>query len=186
MNTPQTQQTQQRSQPYPYHTWLIVAAALIGASWHASGQASTVIHEQSTPVVQATVLSAVPIFERVREPVAHEVCSEPRQARSSRTPAIVGGILGGLVGNQFGSGSGRTATTIAGAALGASIGADRSRRDSQRYSPPRHCEIKTEHREVERTVGYRVTYELDGHRYVTRTTHKPGETITIELEAGHR
>ena len=183
MKTTQSRQTQTQTQRHPYQLWLMVTAALLAASWHASGQASTVVHEQSTPVVIATVLSAQPITEIVRQPISKEVCYEPQQARNSKTPAIVGGILGGLVGNQFGSGSGRTATTIAGAALGASIGADRSRREHQRYRSPRHCEVRTEYEESRQIVGYRVSYELDGQTYVTQTEHNPGKTITIEVEA---
>lgn len=182
MKTTHSTATHWQDQRHPYRLWLMVIAALLAASWHASGQASTVVHEQSTPVVLATVLSAEPITEIVRTPVGREVCYEPQRARNSKTPAIVGGILGGLVGNQFGSGSGRTATTIAGAALGASIGADRSRKDQQRYPVPRHCEVQTEYREEARVTGYRVTYELDGQTYVTQTQQNPGKTIAIEVE----
>ena len=109
---------------------------------------------------------------------------------------ILGSIIGAAVGNQIGSGDGRRAATVAGAIIGSAVGHDAAaRRDARQstdyrdayydnrgreYSVER-CETRYRDDWEERIDGYRVTYEYNGVRQVTRLPYDPGDRLRVQV-----
>ena len=94
---------------------------------------------------------------------------------------LAGGVAGGLLGSAFGGGNGKTLATVAGAAAGGYAG-----NQVQEGMQERDIVTSTEHRcrtmneKSHRTVGYDVTYRLDGREGVVRTSFKPGSTLPVK------
>lgn len=122
------------------------------------------------------------------------------------TGTVLGGIVGAAVGNQIGDGDGRRAATVAGALLGSAIARD-SYRDDRRYDGRRYddrygyddgyggyavqrevvryeqrCRSVEDVRQDDRVVGYRVTYDYNGHTYTTQTPYHPGRTLRVRVD----
>lgn len=135
-----------------------------------------------------------------RETVGYE---DRRYARRSsvgpRTNAVLGGIVGAAVGHQIGDGDGQRAATVAGALLGSAIARDRYA-GGERYSDrgyrggrpievqretvsyEQRCETVEVGRREDRVVGYRVSYDYNGHLYTTQTPYHPGESIRVRVD----
>ena len=140
-------------------------------------------------VVTAKVVNRTPVMETVQVSSPQKVCREEQvvtQRHKSYTPSIFGGIVGAVVGNQFGSGGGRTVATVAGAAVGASVGDNVERRNRHRGHTAyvERCHDEPEYHYEDRITGYRVTYEYDGHTYMTHTNMDPGDTIQLHIHEG--
>ncbi len=135
-----------------------------------------------------------------RETVGYE---DRRYARRSgvgpATNAVLGGIVGAAVGHQIGDGDGQRAATVAGALLGSAIARDRysggNRYDDRGYRGGRPIEVQRETvryeqrcetvevgRREDRVVGYRVSYDYNGHLYTTQTPYHPGESIRVRVD----
>ncbi|MDH4148896.1 MAG: glycine zipper 2TM domain-containing protein [Betaproteobacteria bacterium] len=104
----------------------VIAAMLIAAPAYATDFTDT-----------ATVVSATPIVERVREPRQECTPEAPQpqratQAERSVIAPIIGGVAGALLGSTIGRGSGRDAATAAGAIAGTIIGDRVANPDSDR------------------------------------------------------
>lgn len=135
-----------------------------------------------------------------RETVGYE---DRRYARRSgvgpRTNAVLGGIVGAAVGHQIGDGDGQRAATVAGALLGSAIARDRYsssgafgdrgygggrpievQRESVRYE--QRCQSVEVGRREDRVVGYRVSYDYNGHLYTTQTPYHPGDSIRVRVD----
>ena len=154
-------------------------------------------YEPRTHYVTARVVRVEPIIRYVRVSEPRRECwdetyveTEPTyRGRNPSGSALLGGVIGGVIGHQFGDGNGRDAATVAGALLGASIAHDRAvRRNEPRTVTDRHhkrtrCADRFDEREEERVMGYRVTYQYDGQRYVTRMDRDPGDTVRVAISA---
>lgn len=129
-----------------------------------------------------------------------------RYARGGVGPAtntVLGGIVGAAIGRQFGDGDGQRAATVAGALIGGAIANDRSRqrfgdgygdndrgysdgygrgyeRETVRYE--QRCRSVEDHRAEDRVVGYRVTYDYNGHVGTTTTNYHPGDTLRVRVD----
>jgi len=97
--------------------------------------------------------------------------------------AIIGGVAGGLLGNQVGKGHGREAATAAGAVIGAIAGDRIANQGGPQYEQAqrevRSC--RTVHDVQQRLVGYRVTYEYQGHQYTTVMRDQPGRSVPVRV-----
>lgn len=124
-----------------------------------------------------------------------------RGGTGTATNTVLGGIVGAAIGRQFGDGDGRRAATVAGALLGGAIANDRSRqrdaygyggyddgygygrgyeRETVRYE--QRCRTVEDFRADDRVVGYRVTYDYNGHVGTTTTNHHPGSTLRVRVD----
>lgn len=134
----------------------------------------------------ATVVAVEPAYEVTRVPRA--VCGdetvlekEPVKDEKRIAGTAIGAVVGGVLGNQVGSGSGKTAATIAGAAAGGYAG-----NKIQKNMQDNNVKATTEEEcvtvyDTERnSVGYDVTYELDGKQRVVRMDHDPGDRIPVK------
>jgi uncharacterized protein YcfJ len=139
-------------------------------------------------VVYARVLSADPIVRHVTVSTPHRECWDETVYRdrpgNGVGAVLAGGLLGAAFGHQFGSGSGNDAATVAGAVVGSTVAhnvVSRNRYDDAYPETVQRCETTSELHEEERIEGYNVTYEYDGHRYMTRTRQDPGREIAVRV-----
>ncbi len=141
----------------------------------ALGFAATGAFAQS---VTAPVISATPIVQQVQVP--QQQCQQVmvQQPSTSGGGALLGAIVGGLVGSQIGGGSGRMAGLAVGTVGGAAIGNSIEASNQQAQAVP-HCTTQTFLEN--RTVGYNVTYEVDGRQYTVQMPQDPGPTIQLQM-----
>ncbi len=135
--------------------------------------------------VYAQVLAVHPALETVRVP--QQVCRTVAASRQApvRDPerlagTAVGAVLGGVLGHQLGDGSGKTLATVAGAAAGGYAGNQVQKnlpQSDRRTALETRC--RTLYRAHSRTVGYNVTYLLNGRQGVVRMDHPPGARIPV-------
>lgn len=158
---------------------LITALAATGIAAHAQGQGF---------VDRARVQSVEPHYEQVqlpREECGSQWITENRPVASGPNygGVIIGGVAGGLIGNQVGKGSGREAATAAGAVIGAIAGDRIAGQGAPQYEQTqrevRSC--RTVHDVQQRLVGYRVTYEYQGHEYTTMMREQPGRSLPVRV-----
>jgi uncharacterized protein YcfJ len=129
--------------------------------------------------------------EIVREPVAREECRDVATTRvvprddNLNNGTIIGALVGGALGNQVGGGSGRDAATVAGVVVGGHVGRelDREHRKTRVVeSTRRECRTVTE--DVERQIGWRVAYRVDGQRREVVMDRDPGDQVRLaEVQA---
>lgn len=140
-------------------------------------------------VVYARVISADPIVRHVTVTTPHRECWDETVYRDRPNgngvgAVLAGGILGAAFGHQFGHGSGNDAATVAGAVVGSTVAhnvVSKNRYDDEYPETVQRCETTNEQHEEERIEGYNVTYEYDGHRYMTRTQRDPGNEIAVRV-----
>lgn len=94
---------------------------------------------------------------------------------------VIGGVAGGLLGNQIGGGRGKTVATVAGAAGGAYAG-NQIQKNMQEKDVVTTTETRctTVNETSQKSLGYDVTYRLDGQQKVVRTTFRPGATLPVK------
>ena len=101
-----------------------------------------------------------------------------KEGKGSGLGAVAGGVAGGLLGNQIGGGSGRAVATVAGAAAGGYVGHEADKRHTKEETVTemqRTC--KTVVDRSEETIGYDVTYTLDGEEHTVRMEQDPGKQL---------
>jgi uncharacterized protein YcfJ len=94
---------------------------------------------------------------------------------------VVGGVAGGLLGSLVGGGNGKTLATVAGAAAGGYAGNQVQKNMQQKdvvVSTEQRC--RTVNEKSQKSVGYNVTYRLDGKEAMTRMSFKPGATLPVK------
>ena len=94
---------------------------------------------------------------------------------------VAGGVAGGLLGSAIGGGRGKTLATVAGAAAGGYAGNTVQKNMQEKdvvTTTERRC--KTVNEKSQKSVGYSVTYRLDGKEGVVQTTFKPGPTLPVK------
>ncbi len=138
------------------------------------------------PPSYAQVLAVHPAVETTRVPqrVCRDIAvSEQAPVRDPNRIAgtAVGAVLGGVLGHQIGGGSGNTLATVAGAAAGGYAGnqVQRNMQQSDRRTVM-ETRCRTLYRSHSRTVGYNVTYRLDGRQGTVRMDHPPGARIPVK------
>ncbi len=128
------------------------------------------------------VVRAVPVTRTVEVP--RQECTEQPVASTRQRDddltngTIIGAVVGGVLGNQVGGGSGRKAATVVGAVAGGYAGreADRRHRTTEQVTGTQTvCRDVVDAREE--TIGYDVTYLLDGKRETLRMDRDPGDRI---------
>ncbi|MFK7975902.1 MAG: glycine zipper 2TM domain-containing protein [Halioglobus sp.] len=146
--------------------------------------------------VEVPVVSVDPVVRTVTEKIPHKSCwdeqvrIEQRHGHRNKAPTVVGAILGGVAGGAIGRNNrNQPLLAGAGAALGAAIAHDASqkRHTSYRYVTQERCEVDYELRDKEQITGYRVGYRYGDSIYYTRTTHRPGPTmkLNVSIEPAH-
>ncbi|MGH8117562.1 MAG: glycine zipper 2TM domain-containing protein, partial [Rhodanobacteraceae bacterium] len=102
--------------------------------------------------------------------------------------AVVGGLVGALAGHQVGGGKGKTIATLGGAAAGAFAGHEiqkKHQEDNATTTETRNvCHTVTDKTTSTRTVGYDVTYTLDGQTGHVRMDHNPGVGTGLPVRNG--
>lgn len=138
--------------------------------------------------VERVVSEQVPIQAPVNTPASGSAAShDPHRIAGSAAGAIVGGLLG----NQVGGGSGKKIATVAGAIGGALAGREVQERVEARQHAQAGSQVQYEtryetrervvieeqcemHMEAhEETLGYDVTYRLDGEEFSRRLESAP-------------
>lgn len=128
----------------------------------------------SAAPVFAQVVAVQPVTQQTAQSSPHQVCRDeevavPETYRDSHQVggAVAGGVLGALAGHMIGGGHGRTLATLAGAAGGAFAGHEiqkRHQEDNPSQMEMRNvCHTVDDRTTASTTVGYDVTYVLDGH-----------------------
>ena len=134
--------------------------------------------------IYADVLDVVPITQT--SDVPEQVCTN--QAVQVRQPErfgdkdgmVVGALVGGLLGNQVGKGDGRKLATVAGAVGGGYAGRQIDRRhEGGKVTTQSQRVCHTETRQKSSTVGYEVSYQLDGRVQSKRMSDKPSDQIWL-------
>lgn len=128
-----------------------------------------------------TVISSIAVTAQVAVP--QQQCTEQQalvQPRTSGGGALLGALVGGVVGHGIGDGLGRAAATGLGAVAGSVIGdrAEAANTPAQAV-PVQSCQILTSYEN--RLIGYDVTYEYNGQRYLTRVAQDPGPRIALNV-----
>lgn len=132
----------------------------------------------------ARVVAVQPITESTTSSHPHQVCQDEQVAvpetykdKNQIGGAVVGGVVGALAGHQVGGGKGKTLATLGGAAAGAYAGHEiqkHHQQNNQTKTETRNvCHTVTDKSTSTKTVGYDVTYTLDGHTGHIRMDRNP-------------
>lgn len=132
----------------------------------------------------ARVVAVQPITESTTSSHPRQVCRDEQVAvpetykdKNQVGGAVVGGLVGALAGHQVGGGKGKTLATIGGAAAGAYAGHEiqkHHQENNQTQTETRNvCHTVTDKSTSTKTVGYDVTYTLNGHTGHIRMDHNP-------------
>lgn len=165
--------------------------------------------EQQTASAQAQfarVVAVQPITESTTSSHPRQVCRDEQVAvpetykdKNQVGGAVVGGLVGALAGHQVGGGRGKTLATIGGAAAGAYAGHEiqkHHQENNQTTTETRNvCHTVTDKTSSTKTVGYDVTYTLNGQTGHVRMDHDPrvgtglpvrnGVVVASGKESGH-
>jgi uncharacterized protein YcfJ len=148
------------------HTLLFTALGL--AAFGASAQE-----------IVGNVISSTPVVQQVAVP--RQFCNNQQvmvQPQTSGGGGLLGAVVGGLVGNQIGHGGGRMAATGVGAVVGAIAGNSIEANGRYAQNVPT-CTTETSYEN--RTVGYNVTYEVNGRQYTAQMANDPGPTVRLNM-----
>ncbi len=143
----------------------------------------------------AQVVAVQPITQNSTTSKPRQVCSqeqvavpEPYKDQHQIGGAVVGGLVGGLLGHQVGSGKGKTLATLGGAAAGAFAGHEIQKKHQEdnatRMETRNVCRTVTDKTTNTKTVGYDVTYTLNGQVGHVRMDHNPGVGTGLPVHNG--
>jgi uncharacterized protein YcfJ len=143
----------------------------------------------------AQVVAVQPITKSTTTSKPRQVCRdeqvavpEPYKDKNQIGGAVVGGLVGALAGHQVGGGKGKTLATVGGAAAGAFAGHEIQKRHQEnnatRMETRNVCHTVTDKSTSTRTVGYDVTYTLDGKAGHIRMEHNPGVGTGLPVQNG--
>lgn len=166
------------------------------------GEASTVNGAQAS---NGSVAAAQPQFAQVVavQPITQSsTTSKPRQVCQDEQVAVpetykdkhqiggavVGGLVGALAGNQIGGGNGKKLATVGGAAAGAFAGHEIQKKHQENnatHTETRNvCHTVSDKTTSTKTVGYDVTYTLNGQAGHIRMSHNPGVGTGLPVRNG--
>lgn len=120
------------------------------------------------PIVENRVVTTV-------QPLCHNV--PVHQPVYNQNGAVLGGIIGGVIGNEVFRDGNRSVGTGIGVLIGSQVG---SNGGSAVVGYRQHCTESYGNQVVPTTIGYRVSYILDGAVHVTNMSYNPGRYVTIE------
>ena len=143
----------------------------------------------------AQVVAVQPITQSSTTSKPRQVCKneqvavpEPYKDKHQIGGAVVGGLVGGLVGHQIGGGKGKTLATVGGAAAGAYAGHEiqknHQENNATRMETRNVCHTVTDKSTTTKTVGYDVTYTLNGQAGHIRMDHNPGVGTGLPVRDG--
>lgn len=143
----------------------------------------------------AKVVAVQPITQSVTTSKPRQVCRDEQVAvpetykdKNQIGGAVVGGVVGGLLGNQIGGGKGKKLATVAGAAGGAFAGHEiqkKHQEDNATKTETRNvCHTVTDKSTSTKTVGYDVTYTLNGQAGHIRMDRNPGVGTGLPVHDG--
>ncbi len=155
---------------------LIAGAVLAGAG------VVVATRSNNQPPEFVDVVRTVPVTRTVETP--REECTEQpvtrtRQRNDNTTNGtVIGALVGGVLGNQVGGGSGRALATVGGAVAGGYVGHEADKRHTKEETVTemqRVCNTVVDR--SEETIGYDVTYVLDGKEQTIRLEQDPGKQL---------
>ena len=143
----------------------------------------------------AQVVAVQPITKSVTTSKPRRVCRDEQVAvpetykdKNQIGGAVVGGLVGALAGHQIGGGKGKTLATVGGAAAGAFAGHEIQKRhqenNASRMETRNVCHTVTDKSTSSKTVGYDVTYTLNGQAGHIRMDHNPGVGTGLPVHDG--
>lgn len=143
----------------------------------------------------AQVVAVKPITQSSTTSKPRQVCRdeqvavpEPYKDKHQIGGAVVGGLVGALAGNQVGGGKGKTLATVAGAAGGAFAGHEiqknHQENNATRTETRNVCHTVTDKTTSSKTVGYDVTYTLNGQSGHVRMDRNPGVGTGLPVRDG--
>lgn len=143
----------------------------------------------------AQVVAVQPITQSSTTSKPRQVCRdeqvavpEPYKDKHQIGGAVVGGLVGALAGNQVGGGKGKTLATVAGAAGGAFAGHEiqknHQENNATRTETRNVCHTVTDKTTSSKTIGYDVTYTLNGQAGHVRMNHNPGVGTGLPVRDG--
>ncbi|HHZ88740.1 MAG TPA: glycine zipper 2TM domain-containing protein [Chromatiaceae bacterium] len=169
-------------------TKTLISALTIAAVFASS--ASFAGHKQSAAYYYdyADVEHVDPIIKTITIETPHQECgyetrSVPSHGHHSATPTILGAVLGGAIANGVSKKSNRNAMTVVGTLLGGTIGRDIGHTNERHHRrvTTRVCNDTYSSHQVDKVVGYNVTYSYEGHRYTTHTKYDPGDELRVRI-----
>lgn len=143
----------------------------------------------------AQVVAVRPVTQSSTTSTPRQVCRDEQVAvpetykdQNQIGGAVVGGLVGALAGHQIGGGKGKTLATVGGAAAGAFAGHEiqkKHQEDNATHTETRNvCHTVTDKTTSTRTVGYDVTYTLNGQTGHVRMDHNPGVGTGLPVQNG--
>lgn len=143
----------------------------------------------------AQVVAVQPITRSNTTSTPRQVCRDeqvavPETYKDSHQigGAVVGGLAGALAGHLVGGGKGKTLATVAGAAGGAFAGHEiqkKHQEDNATQTETRNvCHTVTDKSTSTKTVGYDVTYTLNGQTGHVRMDRNPGVGTGLPVRNG--
>lgn len=143
----------------------------------------------------AQVVAVQPITESATTSKPRQVCRDEQVAvpetykdKNQIGGAVVGGLVGALAGHQIGGGKGKTLATVGGAAAGAFAGHEiqknHQENNATRMETRNVCHTVTDKTTSTKTVGYDVTYTLNGQAGHVRMDHNPGVGTGLPVQNG--
>lgn len=143
----------------------------------------------------AQVVAVQPVTESTTNSKPRQVCRDEQVAvpetykdQHQIGGAVVGGLVGALAGHQIGSGKGNTLATVGGAAAGAFAGHEIQKKHQENNATKTEtrnvCHTVTDKSTSTKTVGYDVTYTLNGQAGHIRMDHNPGVGTGLPVRNG--
>ncbi|TAN04909.1 MAG: glycine zipper 2TM domain-containing protein [Rhodanobacteraceae bacterium] len=143
----------------------------------------------------AQVVAVQPITQSSTTSKPRQVCRDEQVAvpetykdQHQIGGAVAGGLIGALAGHMIGGGKGKTLATVAGAAGGAFAGHEiqkKHQEDNATQMETRNvCHTVTDKTTSSKTVGYDVTYTLNGQAGHIRMDHNPGVGTGLPVRNG--
>ncbi|MGH8216012.1 MAG: glycine zipper 2TM domain-containing protein [Rhodanobacteraceae bacterium] len=143
----------------------------------------------------ARVVAVQPITQSTTTSKPRQVCRDeqvavPEQYKDNKQigGAVVGGVVGALAGHQVGGGKGKTLATLGGAAAGAYAGHEiqkHHQENNQTKTETRNvCHTVSDKTTSTKTVGYDVSYTLNGHTGHIRMDHNPRVGSGLPVQNG--
>jgi uncharacterized protein YcfJ len=184
----------QQAQATPANMTMATSAATAqlppGQSPDAAQQGATAAGPQF-----AQVVAVQPITQSVTTSKPRQVCQDEQVAvpetykdKHQIGGAVVGGLVGALAGHQIGGGKGKTLATVGGAAAGAFAGHEIQKKHQENNATKTEtrnvCHTVTDKTTSSKTVGYDVTYTLNGQAGHIRMDHNPGVGTGLPVRNG--
>lgn len=143
----------------------------------------------------AQVVAVQPITQAATTSKPRQVCRDEQVAvpetykdQHQIGGAVVGGLVGALAGHQVGGGKGKTLATVAGAAGGAFAGHEIQKNHQENNATKTEtrnvCHTVADKSTTTKTVGYDVTYTLNGQAGHIRMNRNPGVGTGLPVRNG--